>query len=43
MKQHLGKSNILVPEQYDFREGVATDIATHKLVETVFNAWNRKE
>jgi hypothetical protein len=39
----LVNHNVLVPEQYGFREGVSTVTATHKLIETVFNAWNKKE
>jgi hypothetical protein len=43
IKHHLVNHNILVPEQYGFREGVSTVTATHKLIQTVFNAWNKKE
>jgi hypothetical protein len=40
---HLVNHNILVPEQYGFRESVSTVTATHRLIETVFNTWNKKE
>jgi hypothetical protein len=43
IKHHLVNHNILVPEQYGFSEGVSTVTATHKLIETVFNARNKKE
>jgi hypothetical protein len=43
IKHHLVNHNILVPEQLGFREGVSTVTATHKLIKTVFNAWNKKE
>jgi hypothetical protein len=43
IKHHLASHNRLVPKQYSFKEGVSTDTATHKLIETVFNAWNKKE
>jgi hypothetical protein len=39
----LVNHNVLVPEQYGFREGVSTVTATHKFIETVFNAWNKKK
>jgi hypothetical protein len=42
VKHYLVNHNILVPEQYGFRECVSTIAATHKLIETVFNAWNKK-
>jgi len=41
--QHLVNHNILVPEHYGFRYGVSTATATYKLIETVFNSWNKKE
>ena len=41
--KNLVNQNILVPEQYGFKHGVSTDAANYKLIETVFNAWNKKE
>jgi hypothetical protein len=43
IKQHLVNHSILVPEQYGFQDGVSTDTATYKLMETIFNTWNMKE
>jgi hypothetical protein len=43
IKLHLVNHNILLPEQFGSREGVSTVTATHKLIESVFNACNKKE
>jgi len=43
IKQHLANHNIVVPEQYGFEDSVWTDIATYKLLYTIFNTWNKKE
>jgi hypothetical protein len=43
IKQHLVNHNILVPEQYSFQDGISTDTATYKLIETIFSTWNKKE
>ena len=36
-------NNILVNEQFGFRDNVSTDSAIFKLIESIFSAWNNKE
>jgi len=36
-------SNILVNEQFGFRDNASTDSAVFQLIESIFNAWNNKE
>lgn len=38
--QHIQCCNILVCEQTGFRKGLSMDSATHKLRETIYDAWN---
>jgi hypothetical protein len=42
INQHL-VNNIVVPEQHGFGDVVSIDIATYKLLDTIFNIWNKKE
>jgi hypothetical protein len=41
--QHVQCHNILVSNQYSFRNGLPTDNAIFKLTESVFKAWNQKD
>jgi hypothetical protein len=43
LKQHLVSNNILVSEQYGFRDGVSIENAIFTLTELIFKAWNKKE
>jgi len=43
LMHHLVSNNILVNEQFGFCDGVSTDSAIFKLIESIFNAWNNKE
>jgi hypothetical protein len=43
LKHHLVSNNILVNEQFGFRDNVSTDSAIFKLSNSIFNAWNNKE
>jgi len=43
LKHHLVSNNILVNEQFSFRDNVSTVSAIFKLMELIFNAWNNKE
>jgi hypothetical protein len=35
---HMSKHNILVPEQFEFRENSSTEIATHNLLKMYYLA-----
>jgi hypothetical protein len=41
--QHVQCHNILVSNQYGFRNGLSTDNAIFQLIESVFKAWNQKD
>jgi hypothetical protein len=41
--QHVQCCNILVSNQYSFRNGLSTDNAIFQLIESVFKAWNQKD
>jgi hypothetical protein len=43
LQQHLVSNNILVTEQYGFRDNVSTESAIFRLIETIFSAWNNKK
>jgi hypothetical protein len=42
LMQHVQCHNILVSNQYGFRNGLSTDNAIFKLIESIFKAWNQK-
>jgi hypothetical protein len=43
LKQHLVSNNILVAEQYGFRDGVSTENAIFSNTELIFKVWNNTE
>jgi hypothetical protein len=43
LKHHLVSNNILVSEQYGFRDNVSTESAIFKLTNSILKAWNNKE
>jgi hypothetical protein len=34
--------NVIVPEQFGFRKGISINNARYKLLETIYQAWNKK-
>jgi len=42
LSQHLHTNNILVTEQYSFREGISTKDAAFRLTDSVFKSINQK-
>jgi hypothetical protein len=42
LKQHLGICNVLTSEQYGFWDGISTNNDNHKLINSVYEAWNNK-
>jgi hypothetical protein len=42
LKQHLGKCNILTLEQYGFWDGISTNNAIYKLINSVYEGWTNK-
>jgi hypothetical protein len=43
LKHHLVSNNVLVSEQYGFRDNVSTESARFKLTDLILKAWNNKE
>jgi hypothetical protein len=43
LKHHLVSNNILVSEQYGFRDNVSTESAKFILTDSILKAWNNKE
>jgi hypothetical protein len=43
LKHRLVSNNILVSEQYGFRDNVSTESAIFKLTDSVLKAWNNEE
>jgi hypothetical protein len=43
LKHHLVSNNILVSEQYGYRDNVSTESAIFKLTDSILRAWNNKE
>ena len=42
LKYHLESNNILVNEQFGFRDNVSTRSAIFKLIDSISNAWNNE-
>jgi hypothetical protein len=42
LDQHLHTNNILVTEQYNFRQGISTEDAAFRLTDSVFKSINQK-
>ena len=42
INQHFQAHHVLVPQQYGFQKGSATDNVSYKLTNSIFKAWNKK-
>jgi hypothetical protein len=42
LNQHMTIHNVIVPEQFGFRKGISINNAAYKLLETIYQAWNKK-
>jgi hypothetical protein len=43
LNQHLHSNNVLVPEQHAFRQGISTEYAAFRLIESVLSSVHQKQ